>query len=222
MYALSATAAGVGTLALAQPAEAKIVYTPAHAKVVFGKPFPMDLNHDGRIDFYLVLDGHSSQVRLSACQYWNSYADGIFCTLNSRGTNAIRRIYSKGRDFAAALRFGDKIERGDKFAKSKALMGGVQLGTGSDTVWYGPWINGGKGVKHRYLGLKFKISGRVHFAWARLNVPRLGYDVTAILTGYAYETVPNKPIVAGKTEGPNVITMPMDMGTLGHLALGRK
>ena len=30
MYALSASAAGVGALALAQPAEAKVIYTPAH------------------------------------------------------------------------------------------------------------------------------------------------------------------------------------------------
>jgi hypothetical protein len=29
-YALAATAAGVGVLALAQPVEAKIIYTPAH------------------------------------------------------------------------------------------------------------------------------------------------------------------------------------------------
>ena len=31
-YALAASAAGVGVLALAQPAEAKIVYTPAHSE----------------------------------------------------------------------------------------------------------------------------------------------------------------------------------------------
>ena len=30
LYALAASAAGVGVLALAQPADAKIVYTPAH------------------------------------------------------------------------------------------------------------------------------------------------------------------------------------------------
>jgi len=30
MYAIAAGAAGVGALALAQPAEAKIVYTPSH------------------------------------------------------------------------------------------------------------------------------------------------------------------------------------------------
>ena len=45
-----------------------------------------------------------------------------------------------------------------------------------------------------------------------------------MLTGYAYETVPNKPIIAGKTKGPDVATLPMETraGTLGHLALGEK
>jgi hypothetical protein len=50
------------------------------------------------------------------------------------------------------------------------------------------------------------------------------YKITATLTGYAYETVPNKPIIAGKTKGPDVITVQPDTapGSLGRLALGRK
>jgi hypothetical protein len=39
-----------------------------------------------------------------------------------------------------------------------------------------------------------------------------------ILSGYAYETVPNKPLVTGKTKGPDVITL--GPGTLGRLARG--
>src|SRR5579872_1330305 len=53
MYALSASAAGVGILALAQPAEGKIVYTPAHVVINRGWPGTVfvDLNHDGNADF---------------------------------------------------------------------------------------------------------------------------------------------------------------------------
>src|SRR5580692_10290041 len=51
-YALAAGAAGVGMLALAQPAEAKIVYTAAHIPIVQnGGPVELDLNHDGINDF---------------------------------------------------------------------------------------------------------------------------------------------------------------------------
>jgi len=67
----------------------------------------------------------------------------------------------------------------------------------SNTQVWGSWIN----VKNRYLGIKFEINGETHYGWARLSVlVQLPLTVTATLTGYAYETVPNKPIVAGQTK----------------------
>ena len=51
MYAVAAGAAGVGMLALAQPAEAKIVYTPANTPIRF--VVNLDLNNDGLPDFQL-------------------------------------------------------------------------------------------------------------------------------------------------------------------------
>jgi hypothetical protein len=50
---LAAGAAGVGMLALAQPAEAKIICTPAHITIVPDDHFNLDLNHDGVTDFAL-------------------------------------------------------------------------------------------------------------------------------------------------------------------------
>jgi hypothetical protein len=73
-------------------------------------------------------------------------------------------------------------------------------------------------VQHRYLGFEFFIKGKVHYGWARMNVTFSGRTVTAVLTGYAYETVPNKPLITGKTTGPDVITL--RPGTLGRLARG--
>jgi hypothetical protein len=216
-YALAAVAAGVGLLALAPAAEAKIIYTQAHAKVV--PALPVDLNHDGIVDFYLNSFGDSGEHGLSACQYWwKDVSSSIFCS-SSRGTNAIRTsVDSKGRKFGAALRYGEKIQRGEQFGKSKAMLGGVWTDNGSATRWYGPWLNGGKGVKNRYLGLKFKIKGRVHFGWARITVATTSDMWTATLTGYAYETVPGKAIVAGNTKDPDVTTV--YPASLGHLAAG--
>jgi hypothetical protein len=60
-------------------------------------------------------------------------------------------------------------------------------------------------VKNRYLGLRFNIKQKTHYGWARLNIscnPK-NRRITALLTGYAYETIPNKPIVTGKTKGPD-------------------
>jgi len=50
MYALAASAAGVGVLALSQPSEAKIVYTPANYPLRRNFDYAIDLNHDGIAD----------------------------------------------------------------------------------------------------------------------------------------------------------------------------
>ena len=52
MYAVAASAAGVGMIALAQPAEAKIVYTPANVQIGSNTVrLNLDLNNDGITDF---------------------------------------------------------------------------------------------------------------------------------------------------------------------------
>ena len=85
---------------------------------------------------------------------------------------------------------------------------------GGSTFVDGSWVN----VKQRYLGLKFHIGKKVHYGWARLNVSSKVGSITATLTGYAYETIPNRPIIAGKTHGRDVITV--QPASLGHLARG--
>jgi len=227
-YALAASAAGVALLALAPPAEAKIIYTPAHVTVVFGQPVPMDLNHDGIVDFYLNIAGGSGWAWLSACQYWSRDGYGSVLCSFMRGTNAIRALESRGRRparYARALRYGQKIQPGEKFAQKIVTLGSLYVG--NSTGWYGLWFNGGRGVKNRYLGLMFKIKGRHHFGWARVTVTTTSNDFTATLTGYAYETVPGKGIVAGQTQGADdgeqpdaALSAPTPEPTLGALAMG--
>jgi hypothetical protein len=53
-YAIAAGAAGVGILALAQPAEAKIVFTPTWQQVLPRSSVKLDLNNDGVTDFQLL------------------------------------------------------------------------------------------------------------------------------------------------------------------------
>ena len=94
-------------------------------------------------------------------------------------------------------------------------------------IVFGPWQN----VKDRYLALKFQIKGKTHYGWARLNVKLNKTTITATLTGYAYETIPNKPIIAGKqhsTDDSPVLnpesleTPPSAPATLGILATGAR
>ena len=232
MYAVAAGAAGVTMLALAVPAEARIVYTPTHVKLVEGTPFPIDLNKDGIVDFFLIqyfFHGDSA-IGLSACQYVNSGIWGPFC-YQKIGANAIR--VTKPSKWATDLLSGAIIKADDRFRGGDVALGSV--GWFSTTRWSGPWMNGGNGVKNRYLGLRFKVGRRFHFGWARISVKRgpPPQVFTTVLTGYAYETIPGKPIIAGATkdtddnnvEQPDAsLTSPIrdtpQLATLGALALG--
>jgi hypothetical protein len=206
MYTLAASAAGVGVAGLAQPAQAKIVYTPAHIVIGNGGVhyFQLDINHDGVTDmsFFTILNGCTS---------------GCFAELYAKfpGGNLVRGQKAElGVYYVSALRSGMKIgDAGMHTCRRSSSCAMAVSGTG----FYGPfgrWLN----VKNRYVGLKFDIKGKFHFGWARLNVAVKPTRVRAVLTGYAYETVANKPIIAGKTHGPNVI---VKHATLGELALGK-
>jgi hypothetical protein len=219
-YALVASAAGVSVLALAGASEAKVVYTETHQVTHIGFPLYIDLNHDGIKDFVLRTTyyvGSSCFEGLNASGYRNM-------------NNAVAgRRFSRSSYFfsaASALPPGARIGPERKFPVHHPFMA-VELFNRIHTSQYsdvGPWVEKDKGVRNRYLGLKFVIHGKVHYGWARLSVT-LGHhrqygDVSGTLTGYAYQTIPNKPIITGQTKGPDVITVQPE--TLGELARGRK
>jgi hypothetical protein len=237
MYALAASAAGVSLLALAPTVEGKIVYTPANVKL--HGPFPLDLNHDGTADFLILLSSsaaHSSIITaLSVCHDVFLGSRGSYqCSSKTSNLNAVRVAKTSGQEAAAALRAGAKVQNGDRFRDRNPVgMGRVFDRTDTSTQpphWSGAWVNEGKGVKNRYLGLKFKINGKFHFGWARLTVTTQSTTFTATLTGYAYETIPGKGIIAGQTWGSEeveaqppsaAVSAPVrQSATLGMLAVG--
>jgi hypothetical protein len=221
-YALVASAAGVSVLALARASEAKVVYTETHQVTRARVPLYIDLNHDGIKDFLLRTTYYAGtayfKVGLDASGYGNF-------------NNAVagRRFSRSGYFFSAAsaLPAGARIGPKSKFPVHHPFLAEELFKRNVRTSQYsdvGPWVGKGKGVRNRYLGLKFVVHGKVHYGWARLSVT-LGHhrqyeDVSGTLTGYAYETVPNKPIIAGQITGPDVITVQPEM--LGSLARGRK
>jgi hypothetical protein len=202
-YALAATAAGVGVLALAPPGEAKIVYTPAHHVLKTGTSYNLDLNHDKVVDFTLkdvaASDTDSAWWSLSASPAKGNGARG-FKTL-------------QGPSWASALKPGAVIGGNRQYFPGK-VMAFALVTEGGSTFVDGSWVS----VKQRYLGLKFYVGKKVHYGWARLNVSSKVGSISATLTGYAYETIPNRPIIAGKTNGSDVVTV--EPASLGRLAQG--
>ena len=209
-YSIAAGAAGVGLLALAQPANAEIVYTPANITISARAlhSYSLDLNQDGTVDFLI-----NATSRESIDQ--------------SGGTSRIIARPAQGNGVvgfgghASALNAGQPIGAGRRFFGY--MLASLFTFIGTEFQFHGLWAN----VKNRYLGLKFQIDGQTHFGWARLSVG--GDPLTAKLTGYAYETTANAPIVAGKTSGTDAAPQPSGMpvlptaapgATLGALALG--
>lgn len=210
MYALSAGAAGVSLLALAQPSEAKVVYRPILVNIPPNASYTLYLGL-GEVPL-LTLKNHQrggTQPYCSASLYnaKGSVAGHVSLLFNSL------KFY-----FASALASGAQIGPSQKFYKGAWLA--KEFYNFGFSV--GPWIN----VTNRYLGFRFQVKGQLHYGWARLNVRLNGKycEMSATLTGYAYETVPNTPIVAGNTKGPDheiaLMAPAQPPATLGLLALG--
>jgi hypothetical protein len=221
MYALATSAAGVGVLALGPSADARVVYTPAHKKIAPNHTVSIDLNHDGKMDFRI----HDSFACTSFCEY----IVGAITVIPARQGNEILGYPGRSRNYASALNAGVHVGPKRRFSPGNQVMvsGGYDAGTNTMGACFGPWKN----LQHRYLGLKFTVNGKIHYGWARLNetCAKNGSN-TAVLTGFAYETIANKPIITGRIRRPDVIPTqardsaltlpPPEPATLGLLAMG--
>jgi hypothetical protein len=205
-YASAAVATGVSFLAITSSAHAEIVYTPAHTRIPPGPvAVPLDLNHDGVADF------------------------SFFNSLTTNGAPHLRLAPKTnnemwGRGGGGSIRFASALPAGRKVGADKTYFGTSTNGTmaglggtpsGSGTTTWGQWLF----TKRRYLGLKFVINGQIHYGWARVDVPDLRH---VVLTGYAYETIPGKPIITGKTKAADVVALePAGLGRLAQGSAGR-
>jgi len=221
-YAALAGASGVGILALVQPSEAEIVYTPADQVLPPNGTFSLDLNGDGITDFTFRIAsfGGGRAERLGVRGQTYSEASSAFLWIYPAKSNEVF-----GVGYVSALPAGVNVgkKQGKFLSFSRASMGGVAgvFGTDQNERYFGPWAAAGGAVLGRYVGFKFVIGGQVHYGWARFNV-RIRREfrgrIRAVLTGYAYETEANTPIETGNTSGPEAVSVrPV---TLGELALG--
>jgi hypothetical protein len=220
VYAL---AAGAGLLTSVQPAEAQVVYTPAHVVIHTGSTYNLDVNHDGVTDF-----------RFSD---FVIYYGQLIVVPQGGGRNAVE-VLRGFNYFPLALNPGARIGPSAYFYGScvgcltynETMVAAFSVG-----VDQGDWVN----VRNRFLGLRLSIDHQAHYGWARFSVQVDGTSITAVLTGYAYETQAGRAIRAGQTSGtaddagetegpqprvPDPDSKPISRGagpaSLGVLALG--
>ena len=233
-YALAAGSAGVALLACAQPAEAKVVVTKVDIPVpINAGPVNFDINGDGQNDFGLS----AANFPTNTCTEARSKPTGkngrqpLGCFFNDRlnviPVQAANEVWQEGLSFyggepcAADLGRGVRIDRLRPFAAGKILMTGEE-GTSEGHQLCRSWT---QATNKHYLGVKFlDKESKVHYGWVRV----INSFTHATITAYAYETIPNKPILAGAETGDEASLLePSNLpskgarpASLGYLALG--
>lgn len=207
---------GSGVLALAPIANAEVVFTPANQVLNgYSSSAFIDFNHDGVVDAVITVSNRFYNT--SGCVH----SGGI---LKAWGQEARDGFIVNKRGYAAAGRLGQQAGPENNFARNAEMAGrfyGRCPGTHSSVrTSYGPWKDN---KQERFLGVKFLIgpapTPNVHYGWIRMKNTGGGYGT---LTGYAYETIPNKPIIAGLDETGKPFAEPVGVavGGLGRLAAG--
>jgi hypothetical protein len=123
-YSLAAAAAGVG-LVLGQPAEAKIVYTPADTNITPDHTIPLDLNHDGIVDF-----GFKDVYRKSRTYGFDH--TGVLSVLPANPANKVEGFTRVNGNYASALRAGASIGPNAEFTVGPNRMEEAFIDTGRD------------------------------------------------------------------------------------------
>lgn len=213
--AAAITAVSLGVLALPQSGDAEVVFTPANLSIHGPDSFfSIDLNRDGIPDVGLSV--YDFLTNVSGCIRYAA-------SLRAYGLRLGNGIVINRSRFAVAGRAGQTAGPDDVFS-NRPLMADSQ-GVDCLGIWsrnfYGPWL---KFQGERFLGVRFRTSigatPEFHYGWLRLkNTNQYG----GTLTGYAYETIPNKPIKAGFDDNGQLIpeTLPNPTpDSLGRLAAG--
>jgi hypothetical protein len=209
LYAAAAAAAGVSLLAQCSDARAEIVYARAHYEIPIGFKL-IDINGDGIPDFaFTHSTGGLSNSRLTSLHVDALRSNGVVAAAGSAAVLAKGAVIGASGNFAARnFMAASHIEFGSAPYSHKT---------------FGPWSN----VYNRYLGIVFDVGGATHYGWIRLDVNDKKYPLSAVVTGYAYETTPNKSLRAGQisedesNEPRSRLTNPAEFGaSLGMLAAG--
>ena len=164
--------------------KATIVYTD----ITDGQPATINMDNSGTAEF-TIANGN-----LTTFGDYISYISG--CNIIASGTVA------NGWDVAAGLSLNDPIGSTGNF---------IGQGDCEVTGWGGTTtfpLNVDK-----YLGVKFLISGNVHYGWIRVYVTGTADNYTVTYKDYAYENTPNTTILAGnKATGINETILANDNG----------
>lgn len=155
--------------------------------------YNLDLNNDANTDF-IVTTFRVDPPQIGLETYSN-------VTANPLNGNAVKDTLVNSIYVSIPLQFNTVIDSTLLLNQSWQTSGSHSLKNGmygggldSDTVW-GLWDS----LADYYLGLKLLQSGQTHYGWVRLRVDVTQSYASVIVKDYAYNSIPNQPILAGQT-----------------------
>ncbi|MDX2002132.1 MAG: T9SS type A sorting domain-containing protein [Chitinophagales bacterium] len=191
LAAYSALAAGTAAALMPNEAEAKIVYTDECPDVniqISGFAFGFFIDNDTVEDF---------KLSVQQGMYAGTYDYGLAAIFTPPGNAIAGDTYTTGGysiPTPFALNAGDTIKSTLTFNNSTGATAPQYLGFDlGGLVSVGNWIS----ATDKYIGIKFQINGQTHYGWIRLDVQVTPTTPIIRIKDYAYEDVPNTPIVAG-------------------------
>jgi hypothetical protein len=194
-YALSAGAAGIGLLAGATPAKANIVYTPANIPFSPTATNYINISLDGsNVD--IAIFARATLTYCSWCKNQDEIVGNLFAYPQSAGLGILRGPLPSGFQIGPTNAW-----EGNAWLKGWTYRSSFVAGS------FGPWAQ-----KQGYLAVKFDIGGETHYGWIAGDGST--QDPIFEISGWAYETIPNRGLLAGQTQGTP------EPCTLGLLALG--
>jgi len=188
LFALARTAWGQGSIVFTQPTQ-PMYYSPA------GGSYTIDIDGDGAADYVLLSD-----------------ISGAY--LAPQGNNGV--IWD-GNNVAA-------INQGDIISSSPSALNpyyawfttvhGPNVAIGGQAVFDGQYFYSGNfSGKDAFIGLRFQSGGNIYFGW--IEVANNVNIASGQVLGWAYETTPGTPIVAGQVPEPSTVALVILGGGVG-------
>jgi len=208
-YALGAA----GAMLAVQPATASVIFTSTHQTISRNSVTSIDLNLDGSTDF-ILRDFATGSAFSYVSHLTVSGGAGGSAKVIGKVANTLASAWAA----PAGWPIGPKSPKGFvpvEGQPAQMLAGHCLLHCYSQGLW--------RSAKDKYLGFQFTVNGEIHYGWARLSAHLQKTGLTAILTGYAYETQPDTVIVAGDRgfiADVGAMDVPTNEPTLALLSLG--
>ncbi|MBK9643390.1 MAG: T9SS type A sorting domain-containing protein [Saprospiraceae bacterium] len=173
----------VTVLMLSVSANAQIVYTDVNPDTtIANRIYYLDLNNDGTTD---------DSIRLFVSRPYIGECRGSKVSIFALNGNTV-----SGSTYPLAMNIKDTISSALTWSASgdlRYIRSGDPTSCPNDTLGY--WTN----AKDYYLGLKLIVGTYTYYGWLRMQITVDPLYASGIIKDYAYNSIPNQPILAGQT-----------------------